>query len=107
MAPFAAADTVTEQERTDLPSISPVQAPHCARPQPNFGPFSSRSLRRTYTSGVSGATDDTRRAAPITRNVKTALIPSRRVLVRGRGKKAYITGATLLVFQATAPWPRG
>ena len=32
-----------------------VQAPHCASPQPNFGPFNSSSLRRTYSSGVSGA----------------------------------------------------
>src|SRR3989449_224145 len=76
MAPFAAADTGTEQERTDLPSSSTVQAPHWASPQPNFGPFSSRSLRRTYRSGVSGATDDTRRVAPFTRNVKSAMISS-------------------------------
>src|SRR6266571_8164665 len=103
--PFAAADTVTEQERTDLPSISTVHAPHWASPQPNFGPFSSRSLRRTYRSGVSGATDDTRRAAPFTRNVKSAMISSGRVLVLGRGKKAYITGAALLVFRAYAPSP--
>src|SRR5438309_11238657 len=76
MAPSAAADTVTEQERTDLPSISTVQAPHWASPQPNFGPFSSRSLRRTYRSGVSGATDNTRRVAPFTRNVKSAILSS-------------------------------
>ena len=35
------------QERTALPSTSTVQAPHCANPQPNFAPLSSRSLRRT------------------------------------------------------------
>ena len=35
------------QERTALPSISTVQAPHCASPQPNFAPLSSRSLRST------------------------------------------------------------
>src|SRR5712692_6740959 len=102
MLPFAAADTGTEQERTDLPSISTVQAPHWASPQPNFGPFSSRSLRRTYRSGVSGATDDTRRAAPFTRNVKSAMIFSGRVLVLGRGKKAYTTGVT----QASAGAPQ-
>src|SRR2546426_2436830 len=84
MAPFAAADTVTEQERTDLPSISTVQAPHWASPQPNFGPFSSRSLRRTYRSGVSGATESTFRVAPFTRNVKSAMISSGRALVLGR-----------------------
>src|SRR6266581_3028269 len=72
--PCVAAETVTEQERTDLPSSSTVHAPHWASPQPNFGPFSSRSLRRTYRSGVSGATEDTRRVAPFTRNVKSAMI---------------------------------
>src|SRR4249920_2450830 len=40
--PFAA-ETATEH------------APHCARPQPNFGPFRFSSLRNTYSSGVSGA----------------------------------------------------
>src|SRR3979490_3106770 len=78
MAPFAAADTGTEQERTDLPSSSTVHAPHWASPQPNFGPFSSRSLRRTYRRGVSGATEDTFRVAPFTRNVKSAMISSGR-----------------------------
>src|SRR5258706_415742 len=76
IAAFAATDTGTEQERADLPSSSTVQAPHWASPQPNFGPFSSRSLRRTYRSGVSGATEDTRRVAPFTRNVKSAMISS-------------------------------
>src|SRR6266540_5467425 len=79
-----AAETGVTQERTGFPSISTVHAPHWARPQPNFGPFSSRSLRRTYRSGVSGATDDTRRAAPFTRNVNSAMISSGRGLVLGR-----------------------
>ena len=35
------------QERAASPSMCTVHAPHCPRPQPNFGPFSSRSLRRT------------------------------------------------------------
>src|SRR5258707_15768957 len=74
IAAFAATDTGTEQERADLPSSSTVQAPHWASPQPNFGPFSSRSLRRTYRSGVSGATAVTFRVAPFTRNVKSAMI---------------------------------
>src|SRR6266571_5777229 len=73
MAPLAAADTGTEQERADLPSSSTVQAPHWASPQPNLGPFSSRSLRRTYRSGVSGASEDSFRVAPFTRNVKSAM----------------------------------
>src|SRR5258706_176819 len=93
IAPFAAADTGTEQERADLPSISTVHAPHWASPQPNFGPFSSRSLRRTYRSGVSGATEDTFRVAPFTRNVKSAMISSGRVFVLGRETKAYTSEA--------------
>src|SRR2546426_5160648 len=87
MAPFAAADTGTEQERAGLPPISTVQAPHWASPQPNFGPFSSRSLRRTYKSGVSGATDDTRRVAPFTRNVNSAMISSGGFLCLGGERK--------------------
>src|SRR5579862_5527146 len=49
----AAAATVVTQERISLPSSSTEQAPHCARPQPNCGPDSSRSFRKTYRSGVS------------------------------------------------------
>src|SRR3979490_2868793 len=87
MAPFAAADTGTEQERTDLPSSSTVHAPHWASPQPNFGPFSSRSLRRTYRSGVSGATEETFRAAPFTRNVMSAMILLRGLCLGGKRKR--------------------
>src|SRR5712692_4480845 len=88
MAPFAATDTGTEQERAGLPSISTVQAPHWASPQPNFGPFSSRSLRRTYRSGVSGATEDTLRVAPFTRNVKSAMISSGQGLLAWAGNES-------------------
>src|SRR5215475_11087893 len=52
-------------ERTALPSTSTVQAPHCARPQPNFAPLSSRSLRSTYSNGVSGSAG-TERLTPLT-----------------------------------------
>src|ERR1041385_3338658 len=41
------------QERTSLPSTKTEQDPHCARPQPNCGPLSPRSLRNTYNNGVS------------------------------------------------------
>src|SRR5437899_11279050 len=88
IAPFAAAETVTEDERADLPSISTVHAPHWASPQPNFGPFSSRSLRRTYRSGVSGAIEDTFRVAPFTRNVKSAMISSGRDLCIWAGNES-------------------
>src|SRR5688572_9921320 len=68
-------DIGVTQERTGRPSTSTVHAPHCARPQPNLGPFSSRSLRRTYSRGVSGSTA-TSRVAPFTRRVKLAIASS-------------------------------
>jgi hypothetical protein len=45
-----------------------VQAPHCPSPQPNFGPWRSRSLRSTYKSGVDGWTS-TVWLAPLTFSV--------------------------------------
>ena len=75
MAPFATAETGVMQERTSLPSTSAEHAPHWASPQPNFGPFSSRSLRRTYSRGVSGSTA-TVRVPPLTRSVKVAMASS-------------------------------
>jgi hypothetical protein len=45
-----------EHERTGTPSTCTVQAPHCATPQPNFGPTMLRSSRRTQSSGFSGST---------------------------------------------------
>ena len=54
MRPFTA-DTGVTQERTGLPSISTVQAPQSACPQPNLGPFSSRSFLRMYSRGASGS----------------------------------------------------
>src|SRR6266852_3912678 len=39
--------TGATQERTGRPSTRTVQDPHCARPQPNFGPWSPRLSRRT------------------------------------------------------------
>src|SRR5207302_98360 len=71
-----------------LPSSSALEAPHWARPQPNFGPFSSRSLRRTYRSGVSGATADTFRVAPFTRNVKSAILSSGQGLCAWAGNES-------------------
>ena len=41
------------------PPTMAAQAPHCPRPQPNFGPFSPRSFLSTYSSGVSGAASTT------------------------------------------------
>src|SRR5437016_11472230 len=52
----AASVTGVVQERIAPPSMTTVQAPHCARPQPNFGPLRARLSRSTYRSGVSGST---------------------------------------------------
>src|SRR5262245_30781741 len=41
------ADTGVTHERMVLPPAITVHAPHCPRPQPNFGPSSFRSFRRT------------------------------------------------------------
>src|SRR5262249_25312566 len=57
--------TSVTQERTGWPSTSTVQAPHCDSPQPNLALLSSRSLRSTYSSGVSGSAG-TLRTAPLT-----------------------------------------
>src|ERR1700730_4626205 len=43
------------QARAATPSISTAQAPHSPSPQPYFGPFNSRSLRKTWSNAVSGA----------------------------------------------------
>ncbi|MDB5809745.1 MAG: hypothetical protein JWN94_1867 [Betaproteobacteria bacterium] len=40
-------DNKVVQERTALPSMTTVHAPHCAKPQPYLAPFNSRSLRNT------------------------------------------------------------
>src|SRR5882762_571586 len=44
-----------EQVLVSFPPTDAAQAPHCPRPQPNFGPFNPRSFRSTYNSGVSAA----------------------------------------------------
>ena len=48
-----------------LPSMTTVQAPHEPRPQPKRAPFSFRSLRNIYSSGVSPSAS-TRCALPLT-----------------------------------------
>src|SRR6266849_3003643 len=62
------------QERTGFPSTSTVQAPHCAMPHPNLAALSSRSLRRTYSKGVSGAAATVRRR-PLTVSVTAIVFP--------------------------------
>src|SRR5438552_7944769 len=51
----ATVPTGVTQERMAWPFTMTVQAPHCARPQPNFGPRSSRSSLSTYSNGVVGS----------------------------------------------------
>ena len=48
-------DMAIWQERTALPSIWTVQAPHRPEPQPNLVPVSFRCSRTTHSSGVSGS----------------------------------------------------
>src|SRR5439155_7578487 len=47
------AATGVTHERISFPSSSTEQAPHCARPHPNLGPWRCSSLCRTYRRGVS------------------------------------------------------
>src|SRR6516164_7682774 len=47
------APTGSRQDRTGLPSICTVQAPHCAMPQPNLVPVIPSTSRSTQSSGVS------------------------------------------------------
>src|SRR2546426_2924607 len=75
MRPFATAETGVTHERVGFPSTRTVQAPHWARPHPNFGPFNARSFLRMYRSGASGSTV-TVLVSPFTRSVKLAMVPS-------------------------------
>src|SRR5713226_6109667 len=62
---FCAALVGRVQDRTDFPSMITVHAPHWPRPQPNLGPCSPKSLRKTYKSGVLESAFTTR-ALPFT-----------------------------------------
>src|SRR5713226_6511575 len=62
---FCAALAGRVQDRTDLPSMSTVHAPHWPSPQPNRGPCSPRLSRKTYRSGVLESASTTR-ALPFT-----------------------------------------
>src|SRR5918911_702161 len=54
----------TEQERVATPSISTVQAPHCATPQPYLVPVRPTHSRIAQSSGVSGG-PSTSRVVPL------------------------------------------
>src|SRR5262249_5346410 len=49
-------ETGVTHDRVATPLMITVHAPHCPRPQPNFGPWRSRSFRSTYSNGVDGST---------------------------------------------------
>src|SRR5213083_80521 len=55
-APAGRGETGVMQERTGLPSRWIVQAPHKARPQPNFVPVIPSTSRITQSNGVSSST---------------------------------------------------
>src|SRR5262249_61851499 len=57
--------TGVTKECLAAPLTSTVQAPHCVMAQPYLAPLSSRSLRSTYSSGVSGSAS-IERIAPLT-----------------------------------------
>src|SRR5256886_11766577 len=48
-------DRLIWHERTALPSICTVQAPHSPEPHPNLVPVSFRCSRTTHSSGVPGS----------------------------------------------------
>ena len=50
------ADAGITQERTGLPSMCTVQAPHIAMPQPYLVPVIPSSSRNTQSSGMSSST---------------------------------------------------
>src|SRR5260370_5756377 len=62
---FCALFAAPRHSRPFSPPINTVPPPHWAKPQPNLGPFSARSLRRIYSSGVAVSTSRTR-ALPFT-----------------------------------------
>src|SRR5262249_31206385 len=66
--------TGSRQERTGLPSICTVQAPHSAMPQPNFVPVIPSTSRNTHNSGVSPSIS-TLCVLPLTLMVKV-MVPS-------------------------------
>src|SRR3569832_2227841 len=67
--------TGNTQDRTGLPTIWTVQAPHCAMQQPNFVPVMPIMSRNTHSSGISGgAMTDT--CSPLIVSVVAMSIPS-------------------------------
>src|SRR5262245_47462076 len=83
IAARAACDTGVTHDRTARPPTITVHAPHCPRPQPNFGPFSARSSLSTYNSGVAGSTS-TVCGRPLTFSVMAIRPTDRHAVLRAR-----------------------
>src|SRR6202048_3956971 len=83
------------QDRTDFPSIITVHAPHCPRPQPNFGPCRPRLSRKTYSKGVLESASTTR-ALPFTLSEIRAMgsFLSRRTCAEDVARIHYLTTLT-------------
>src|SRR5262245_12429745 len=64
--PLPTFDTGYTHERTALPSMCTVQAPHCASPQPKRGPRSPRPSRSAYRSGMSRSSTSRPAVFPLT-----------------------------------------
>src|SRR5271155_1056820 len=70
---LATSDSWVMHERTALPSIWTVQAPHNPAPQPNFVPVSFKCSRTIQSNGVS-ASASTLAAAPLIVNVTIVIV---------------------------------
>src|SRR5205085_5380326 len=81
------------QERTAAPLMITVHAPHWPRPHPNLGPCRSRSLRRTYSSGVAGSISSVC-DRPFTLSVSLLMDPC--LLVRAYYRRATSGSALIL-----------
>ena len=88
------AETGITQERTGVPSMWTVQAPHWAMPQPNFVPFSFSLSRSTQSSGMSGLTSSSMRL-PLT--CRVCLLISASPLVEPQASRLIAWGSSRLL----------
>src|SRR5262245_21461902 len=86
-------------DRTALPSIRTVQAPHWPSPQPNFVPWRSNWSRSTYSSGCAGSQESALTARPFRRNGNVAMRglydDPMRIVVLGAGAIGSVYGTRL------------
>src|SRR6267378_2786971 len=94
----ATVPTGVTQERMAWPFTMTVQAPHCARPQPNFGPRSSRSSLSTYSKGVVGSrSNECARPSTFRVMVLISTVPWRELSVPKRRRTPLPTTVTWLL----------